>query len=233
MGEPARQESLCDHVVDRILQSFKTGAIVPGERLPTEPELAKHFNVSRTVIREAVGKLRALNMVTVRRGDGTYANSANISNLIEPLLPLINLSSIEERDIMETRMLLEPGVINSCAFRVQHHGEEGFERIDNVLQLMRGSIHRDNIFEYSRNEMDLKLEMAQFCHNSLLAGFMSLVVPLSEKQIQLANSHPSMLAKSFGTYTEIVTAVRAGDSVLAVKITRELLDVSRDILLNI
>lgn len=233
VGESSRRENLCDQVVANLLHSLKTSTIVPGERLPTEPELAKQFNVSRTVIREAVGKLRALNIVTVRQGDGTYVNPVNLSNLLEPLLPLINLSGAEEQEIMETRLFLEPGVVKTCALRVQNHGKEQFGKIEQTLELMHGSMHRDNIFDYSKNEISLKLHMADFSLNSLLTGFMSLVVPLAERQIQLVNEQPSMLAKSFDVYTKIVKAVAGGDEMLAMMLMRGLLVESRSILQEI
>ena len=44
----------------------------PGERLPSEPALAKHFDVSRTTIREVMSQLEIEGFVQRRQGSGTY-----------------------------------------------------------------------------------------------------------------------------------------------------------------
>ena len=46
----------------------------PGERLPSEPALAKHFGVSRTTIREVMGQLEAEGFIQRRQGSGTYVS---------------------------------------------------------------------------------------------------------------------------------------------------------------
>ena len=52
----------------------------PGERLPSEPALAKHFGVSRTTIREVMSQLEAEGFIQSRQGSGTYESR-------QPLLP--------------------------------------------------------------------------------------------------------------------------------------------------
>ena len=46
----------------------------PGERLPSEPALAKHFGVSRTTIREVMSQLEAEGFIQRRQGSGTYVS---------------------------------------------------------------------------------------------------------------------------------------------------------------
>ena len=46
----------------------------PGERLPSEPALAKRFGVSRTTIREVMSQLEAEGFIQRRQGSGTYVS---------------------------------------------------------------------------------------------------------------------------------------------------------------
>jgi len=46
----------------------------PGARLPTEPVLSERFGVSRTVIREAISRLKSAGLVEVRQGSGTVVS---------------------------------------------------------------------------------------------------------------------------------------------------------------
>ena len=66
--EPVRMRSAGEHIADRIVTAIALGEFVPGQRLPTERDLASMLSVSRTTVREAVQRLAALGYVEVRRG---------------------------------------------------------------------------------------------------------------------------------------------------------------------
>jgi GntR family transcriptional regulator len=54
-------------------QALANGTIVPGSALPSEPELVREYNVSRTTVRRALARLERENRIVRRRGSGTYA----------------------------------------------------------------------------------------------------------------------------------------------------------------
>lgn len=65
---PLTVPSAVDEVVDRLLSSLALGAFVPGERLPAEREVARLLGVSRNTVREAFARLRASEVIEVKRG---------------------------------------------------------------------------------------------------------------------------------------------------------------------
>jgi len=69
---PARRPKLADMIVDALRKRIGTGEVGPGEKLPTESQLSKHFGVSRTVVREAIAALAADGMVQPRQGAGVF-----------------------------------------------------------------------------------------------------------------------------------------------------------------
>lgn len=64
--------SLSARVAAALQQKLRSGTLPPGARLPTENAMAKHFGVSRTVIREAIAALKAEGLVETRQGSGAY-----------------------------------------------------------------------------------------------------------------------------------------------------------------
>src|SRR6185295_17178620 len=60
-------------VRDELAWRITSGAIPPGSRLPTEPQLAEDLGVSRATLREALRSLEEDGFVTRRRGAGTFA----------------------------------------------------------------------------------------------------------------------------------------------------------------
>ncbi len=64
--------SLTDRVTDALTRLVLGGDHPPRSRLPTELELARRFGVSRTVVREAVARLKSAGLVESRQGSGVY-----------------------------------------------------------------------------------------------------------------------------------------------------------------
>ncbi len=65
-------ERLSDRLAVLLGQQIDSGALRPGDRLPTEQALALSYGVSRTVVREAVHQLRSRRLVVSRQGSGVF-----------------------------------------------------------------------------------------------------------------------------------------------------------------
>ena len=70
---------LSDQVAAQLIAEIEQGRLAPGAKLPTEANLAEQFRVSRTVVREAVSRLKSLGLVDSRQGSGVF---------VKPALPL-------------------------------------------------------------------------------------------------------------------------------------------------
>jgi GntR family transcriptional repressor for pyruvate dehydrogenase complex len=63
---------LSDQVAAQLMAEIEQGRLAPGAKLPTEANLAEQFQVSRTVVREAVSRLKSLGLVDSRQGSGVF-----------------------------------------------------------------------------------------------------------------------------------------------------------------
>lgn len=81
-----------------------------GSRLPSEVELAKHYGVSRPVVREALRSAQALGLTKTRMGSGTFV----VSSAPKPQLRFGNYST---RDLMESRPAIETPSARLAAIR--------------------------------------------------------------------------------------------------------------------
>lgn len=71
MTRPAVEPTLADRVTERLARQLRSGAYPVNSRLPTEKTMAESFSVSRTVIREAISRLKSQGLVETRQGSGT------------------------------------------------------------------------------------------------------------------------------------------------------------------
>ena len=73
---------LSDQVAEQLSAEIKLGRLAPGDKLPTEARLVEQFAVSRTVVREAVSRLKSLGLVDSRQGSGVFVSAQ------QPFAPL-------------------------------------------------------------------------------------------------------------------------------------------------
>lgn len=76
-----RAPSLADRLVGELSHELMTGALRPGDKLPTEAQVVRRHGVSRTVVREALSRLQAAGLVETRHGVGTFVTARRESGL--------------------------------------------------------------------------------------------------------------------------------------------------------
>lgn len=63
---------LAEGIIEQLTAQIRSGALAPGQRLPSERTLARNLGVSRTVVREALMYMQRAGLVETRQGSGTY-----------------------------------------------------------------------------------------------------------------------------------------------------------------
>ncbi|MGJ2409024.1 FadR/GntR family transcriptional regulator, partial [Salmonella enterica subsp. enterica serovar Paratyphi A] len=106
---------LTDQVASALEAEIRAGRIQAAEKLPTEAVLAQQFQVSRTVVREAISRLKSLGLVDSRQGSGVYVLAPGI----EPLQFDVPLAASREAvmQIVEVRRAPEAEVAELAALR--------------------------------------------------------------------------------------------------------------------
>jgi GntR family transcriptional repressor for pyruvate dehydrogenase complex len=123
--EPVKLRSGGEHVADRLVTAIALGEFVPGQRLPSERELAATLGVSRTTVREAIQRLAALGYVDVKRGrtGGAYVLEGmgpEANEMIRRTL-LPEWSNLE--GLLDFRQLIEPLIARTAAERIAPENE--------------------------------------------------------------------------------------------------------------
>jgi GntR family transcriptional regulator, transcriptional repressor for pyruvate dehydrogenase complex len=109
-------DRLSDRLAARLLAQVEGGALAPGDRLPTEQQLAAAHGVSRTVVREAVHQLRSRGLLVSRQGSGVYVAqpAANKPLAFDPRV-LDSMSAVVQ--VVEVRRALEGEIAALAAQR--------------------------------------------------------------------------------------------------------------------
>ncbi len=106
--------SAVDIVKNGIIQSIIEGKLKPGGQIPTEPELAKTYDVGRNSVREAIKQLQAFGILNIRRADGTYVAEQSSNKMLDPLLYSLILQNRDWKDFVQLREVIEIGVLHEA-----------------------------------------------------------------------------------------------------------------------
>lgn len=102
-----RQPKLSDAIVTALETMILEGSLRPGEKLPSERDLAKQFDVSRPSIRDAIQALESKGLLNRRQGGGTYVQEQLWQSLSDPVLELIAKDPESQYDLLEFRHATE------------------------------------------------------------------------------------------------------------------------------
>ncbi|MCR4441702.1 MAG: FadR/GntR family transcriptional regulator [Peptococcaceae bacterium] len=161
---PINKNRLHQEVIWRIKELIAQGCFKPGDKLPSNRELAEQFSVSRAVIAEAMALLEVMGIVKIKPGSGTYVNSLNKEGIEQEVLNFILTSKkYLLEDLNELRFILEPEIARLAA---EKRNDPDIEKMRSVLQRMEEKAAKDeNVTDES---MNFHLLLAKAAQNQII-----------------------------------------------------------------
>jgi len=131
---PIKPKKISEEIVNQIKQLITIGDLKPGERIPSERDLATALGVSRPSVREAIMVLEAMGFLDSRQGGGTYVRSLTEITIADPLSNIIGGKDPKIlHSLTEVRMGLETWSAYLAAKRAT---DEQIERMRALYMIM-------------------------------------------------------------------------------------------------
>jgi DNA-binding FadR family transcriptional regulator len=209
------RKSLSTMVAESLSEKIDSGALEPGVQLPTEAELCAEYSVSRTVVREAIARLRSSGIVISQQGRGVFVNEAprarNFSISPETLKTLPETISL-----LELRLSVEVEAAGLCAERRTDEEAVGIRTLMENVDARQD----DPSMVQIHYDYDFHLAIAHATRNELIHGFLQYLKPLIYPRFQLghivAPEHKgSYYARIHAEHEAIVAAIEDGDATQA------------------
>lgn len=179
------------------------GALKPGDRLPSQRDLAEQLGVSRPSVREALTELEAMGLVIVKVGSGVYVAPPDAR------APLWRFSDrCSPRDVYEARIGLEAYAAGLAAGRID---PSGALRLRGCVDDMGAALGRDDIAGMAVADAafhDLVFELAG---NPVLAGMYRPVRDLMVATQQLPMARRRGLGETLKEHEALLGRISAGD----------------------
>ncbi len=133
-----RGPSLADVLTQKLSDEIASGQFKPGEKLPTEQQIAETYGVSRPIVREAIGRLKHDGVVVSRQGAGAFVAESG-----SPAVFRLQVSDFTDRDeirgIVELLMAVESSATELAALR---RTDEDLASLQGQLDAMQAAIDR-------------------------------------------------------------------------------------------
>ena len=170
---PIDNTSVVQQVIDRLTYAMIYKELRPGDKLPTEMELAASFGVGRNSIREAIKILVSFGVLDIRRPEGTFVASGFSDKMINPLLYGIILDQSDSIDsLKELREWVDFGILELAMEKAEP--EDLFQLEEQLNKLLAeidgGDAHKIFIADDQFHEA-----ISTAAHNSLLGQIAKLV----------------------------------------------------------
>ncbi|KQU82920.1 GntR family transcriptional regulator [Variovorax sp. Root318D1] len=203
---------LADQVADALAAEVRSGRLSEGDRLPTEAALAEQFGVSRTVVREAVSRLKSLGLLDSRQGSGVYVRAAGVEPLRFEMPHVASREAVIQ--MVELRRALEAEV---AALAAERRTPEDVQRIRDAIDSLHAAVAAGG--NGADEDVRFHRAIAEAARNPFLIGTLQYLRQFLHGATRVTRANEARRAdfarQVAQEHAQIVEAIEAGDPLRA------------------
>lgn len=233
MGQ-IQTRKLAEVIAEQLETMLIEGQLMPGQRLPSERDLAGQFEVSRPSLREAIQTLVSKGLLYRKQGGGTYVADQLTPQVTDPLMELVATRPEGQFDLLEFRHALEGMAAYYAALRGT---EDDNQSLLAALGKVQIQLQAEDLAAQAQALAEFYLCMAKGSHNVVLTHVMGNLLSLLKENIEgnlrMLQSAPAACNKIHKQREGIVAAIVDRDPGKARKASNEHLAFIEQTLLEI
>lgn len=165
-----KPKKIYEEVAEIIYEMIRTGQLNAGDKLDSVQQLAEKFQVGRSAVREALTSLRAMGLVEMRQGEGTFVKEFEKDQITFPLSTAILMNKKDIANLVEVRKIIEIGTARAAATK---RTDEDLLAIERALAEMKNAGGNEELGE--KADLKFHLAIAESSQNPLLFNLMERV----------------------------------------------------------
>ncbi len=215
---PVKPVTAFEETVERLLSAVRLGILPPGERLPSERELAEQLQVGRSTLREAFRALQLSGHLETRRGryGGTFVAFDPAKSSRSDVYSLARSMAGELEDALVMRRVLELGGVEAAALVEQAENET-----DHLWRCLAECDDASDLTTFRRADSRLHLAFAEMTRSpSLVAALTGVRSRINTLLDEIPPLEPNV-SNSHRQHRQIVDAIVSSDLEAARNVMRE------------
>lgn len=221
MLEPLTKTRLYEEIVKQFIDRIKSGELKPGDRLPTERDLALQLNVSRTAIREALRSLETMGVIDSKVGSGTFIKEMSLDILMDSFAGVLTKNERLIIELIEVRLLLEVEIAKLAARRID---ENKIHALEKTIVLMENEIKEGGLGVKGDNAFHN--ELANAADNLAMTSILGLCGELLSATRKEALKALGDTKIGLEHHRSILEAVRTGNEEEAARLMKDHLEMA-------
>lgn len=206
-GPVTRQAGPTVEITRRLLDYLLSGELTPGQKIPSERQLAEGLAVGRGALREAIKSLSLLGLLEQRIGDGTYLSRSSSDLLPQVIEWGMLLGEKRLDDLLEARYHLE---VLLSGWAAERRTEEQLARLRELVAEMEAAGSAD-LDSYVRADIAFHLQVAACSGNTVLADVLTNIQSLLQAWASRVIHTAGETHTSLAMHQPILTAIENGD----------------------
>ena len=223
--EAIRRNKVYEEVAKQI-ERLILKKLQPGDKLPSERELAESLGVSRSSIRDAIRSLELIGMVEPRQGAGTVVREISASSVVTPIATVLTHQRQAVSELLDFRKMLEPPLASRAA---THASPEEMEEMEQILARQEEKLSRGELAVEEDSEFHYSVAMAS--ENSVVLKVLDVLMDLLRDTRERSLQVEGRPQKSLAGHRRVLAAIKRRDPAGAeIAMRRHIQDVEQIVL---
>jgi len=207
--QPLKRRNLYERIVEEVKSYIITNNLKPGDRLPTEFELAELLGVSRTSVREAMKALEMMGIVSTKPRVGCVVRSFDMKAIAQHIGFRLGAENSSLAELLEARQTLETAIIPLV---IERANAEHLAKMEGSIQLYEKEIEQDG--DGINADMMFHSALLAAAGNKVLLEFANIVRQFFIEYIKTCDI-PRCHGRIISDHREIYNAIKNRDIDLA------------------
>jgi len=197
-----------------ILAYLRDRRLQPGDRLPSERDLAERLGVGRNAVREALATLVTLRIVESRPNSGIYLRHVERESSFEALVMLTDMGATptptEVAETMEVRAHLE---VLAVGLACQRRTDADLERMEAVLRHTEEVLAKEG--NIAADDTEFHIALVDATHNSVLVRVLNAFYRFTDRRREVMFEDVAQGKASLRDHRRLLEHIRNRDSAKA------------------
>ena len=205
-----RKVKVYEGVARQIERLISEGSLKPGDKLPSERELAEMFRVSRSSLRDGIRKLELLGLVEARHGEGTIVRDLSADSLVSPIASMLVRKRQLVAELLDVRKMLEPPLAGRAATNAS---ADDIVHLADILRRQGEKVRRGELA--IEEDSEFHYNIARAARNSVIMKVLDVLMGLLRKTRERSLQVGGRLQRSFAGHRRILRAIERRDAAAA------------------
>jgi len=209
--------------IERLIQE----KLKPGDKLPSEREMAELLQVSRSSIRDAIRGLELMGLVEPRQGAGTIGRERSAESSVNAFASALRRRHELVSELLDFRKMLEPPLAARAA---THASPDEISEMEEILQRQEGKVSRGEAAIDEDAELHYSIALAS--GNSVVLKVLDILMDLLRDTRERSLQVPGRQQKSLAGHRRIIAAIKRRDAEAAKSAMRRHIEDIEEIVLD-